>query len=160
MKHEQNQERGGGRGFGRGRGLGRGQGRGGNGRGLGRGNGCQRRGLWGTLSGVAGSITPGAGLRQNLQQALDALRPAGGEANAPGHPAAAPPKPAPVAPMQESFPVPVINAELCTACGLCQQVCAAEAITIDEVAVIDPELCISCEACLRDCPEGAVELPR
>jgi len=62
-------------------------------------------------------------------------------------------------PSRERFPVPVVDPELCTGCGICQQVCGPEAIEVDEVAVIDETKCISCEACIQDCPEQAIFMP-
>jgi ferredoxin len=56
-------------------------------------------------------------------------------------------------------PVPVVDPQRCTGCGICRQVCAAEAIEVDEVASIDAQACISCTACVQECPEQALSLP-
>lgn len=52
--------------------------------------------------------------------------------------------------------VPIVDAEKCTACGTCETLCPADAVTVDEAAVIDEEKCIGCGECLAVCPEGAV----
>lgn len=49
-----------------------------------------------------------------------------------------------------------INAELCSACGLCADVCPVEAISQIGVYKIDPELCTSCGLCEEDCPSEAI----
>jgi MinD superfamily P-loop ATPase len=56
-----------------------------------------------------------------------------------------------------SIPVPEINEEKCTHCGLCAQVCAYNALAIlpDQVLVF-PELCHGCGACGYLCPEKAI----
>ena len=52
--------------------------------------------------------------------------------------------------------VPIVDAEKCTACGVCAGLCPADAITVDEMAVIDKEKCIGCGECLAVCPFDAV----
>lgn len=56
-----------------------------------------------------------------------------------------------------SIPVPKIDEEKCTHCGLCAQVCAYNAIAVlpDRVMVF-PELCHGCGACSYLCPEKAI----
>jgi len=51
-----------------------------------------------------------------------------------------------------------INAEECTACGLCVDACPAEAITLDEVAVLDAEKCTDCGTCVDECPSEAITM--
>jgi len=51
----------------------------------------------------------------------------------------------------------VIDADLCLACGACEDVCPSEAISEqDDVYVIDPELCNDCAACEDECPNEAI----
>ncbi|NMB40718.1 MAG: 4Fe-4S binding protein [Firmicutes bacterium] len=52
----------------------------------------------------------------------------------------------------------VVDAELCTGCGSCADVCPTEAITVNDVAVVDPEECTDCGSCVDECPEEAIEL--
>lgn len=49
-----------------------------------------------------------------------------------------------------------IDTEKCTGCGSCAEVCAVEAIVVEEKAHIDEEICIECQACVIECPEGAI----
>jgi ferredoxin len=56
------------------------------------------------------------------------------------------------------FPVAVVNATKCTACGTCEESCAVEAITVDNVARINPQECIGCGVCAADCPEEAISM--
>ncbi len=50
-----------------------------------------------------------------------------------------------------------VDERRCSGCGLCADVCTAEAITLqDNVAAIDQNLCTECEACAAVCPEGAI----
>jgi ferredoxin len=51
-----------------------------------------------------------------------------------------------------------INAEECTACGACAEVCPVEAITIEDVAVINEEECTECGACVEECPNECITL--
>ncbi|NLB88946.1 MAG: 4Fe-4S binding protein [Syntrophomonadaceae bacterium] len=49
-----------------------------------------------------------------------------------------------------------IITELCSACGLCADVCPVEAISQIGVYEINPELCTSCGLCEEDCPSNAI----
>ncbi len=53
---------------------------------------------------------------------------------------------------------PSFDAELCTACGQCAEVCPDKAIEIADTALWDPELCLGCLKCAEICPEEAVSL--
>lgn len=58
-------------------------------------------------------------------------------------------------------PRPQIRAEVCRGCGVCQQSCPPQAITIHQGrAVIDEAQCIRCYCCQELCPYGAVVLRR
>ena len=52
-----------------------------------------------------------------------------------------------------------INADACTACGACAQVCRYDAIIESEPAYsIDSLACEGCNACVLECPEEAISL--
>jgi MinD superfamily P-loop ATPase len=56
-----------------------------------------------------------------------------------------------------SLDVPVVDGNACTACGLCAEVCAFNAIAATkETALPFPELCHGCGACWSLCPEHAI----
>ncbi len=56
-----------------------------------------------------------------------------------------------------------MNAEQCTGCGACVEICPTRAIRlIDGLAIFDQARCTQCRACADACPMGAitaVELP-
>jgi NADH:ubiquinone oxidoreductase subunit F (NADH-binding)/(2Fe-2S) ferredoxin/Pyruvate/2-oxoacid:ferredoxin oxidoreductase delta subunit len=53
-----------------------------------------------------------------------------------------------------------INADKCTACGMCKKVCPSNAITGEKKVPhrIDPEKCIRCGACVSECKFDAIEV--
>ncbi len=54
----------------------------------------------------------------------------------------------------------VIDPELCTACGLCQEKCRFQAIAADgEAFRVDPLKCEGCKLCVTLCPAGAIAFP-
>jgi len=56
-----------------------------------------------------------------------------------------------------AIPVPVVDEDKCTYCGLCAEVCAYNAIAVIEGHVlVFPELCHGCGACGYLCPEKAI----
>ncbi|OQX52859.1 MAG: hypothetical protein B5M53_07670 [Candidatus Cloacimonas sp. 4484_209] len=63
------------------------------------------------------------------------------------------------------FPVPSINEDICTFCGLCAKHCAFHALTVlkeQKRVLYFPQLCHSCGTCSYICPvEGALgEIPK
>jgi len=52
----------------------------------------------------------------------------------------------------------VVDASLCTACGLCLDTCPVDAITLGDVSEIETKLCIGCGLCAANCPEKAILL--
>jgi len=51
---------------------------------------------------------------------------------------------------------PNINLTLCNQCGLCQEVCPVDAISISKNEIeTNEQLCIYCNACVRVCPQNA-----
>ena len=54
---------------------------------------------------------------------------------------------------------PEIDAELCTACGVCEERCLFHAITVNEdVAMVDADKCLGCGQCSIGCPEDAISM--
>jgi len=52
-----------------------------------------------------------------------------------------------------------VDAEKCTGCAECVEVCSAGAISFNEgVAVIDQEVCTGCGSCVEECPTDAISL--
>jgi len=54
-------------------------------------------------------------------------------------------------------PIPRVDAEKCTYCGKCAEVCAYNALAVvKEKVLVFPELCHGCGACSYLCPEHAI----
>jgi ferredoxin len=52
-----------------------------------------------------------------------------------------------------------INAELCTGCGTCVDICPVEAISLDnDKAAIDGDACVDCGTCVDECPVEAISM--
>lgn len=49
-----------------------------------------------------------------------------------------------------------VQTDRCTGCGICADVCPANAIRINKHAVVSPQLCIACAACVSECPSEAI----
>ncbi|NQV31083.1 MAG: 4Fe-4S binding protein, partial [Phycisphaeraceae bacterium] len=59
--------------------------------------------------------------------------------------------------MLVSLPVPSVNSDLCTGCGLCDRICQFNAIiSLKSTAMVFPELCHGCGGCSLFCPTGAI----
>jgi MinD superfamily P-loop ATPase len=55
------------------------------------------------------------------------------------------------------IPVPVVDAELCSLCGECGELCQYNALAVLKTGVMAfPELCHGCGGCALVCPEGAI----
>ena len=55
------------------------------------------------------------------------------------------------------IPVPVVNRDLCTACGQCAEVCQFKAIAaMKSTPLVFAELCHGCGGCALVCPEKAI----
>ncbi len=54
--------------------------------------------------------------------------------------------------------VAVVLPEECAGCGICVDVCPANAIEVSEYAVISAEVCVGCGDCLSECPNDAIIL--
>jgi uncharacterized protein (DUF362 family)/Pyruvate/2-oxoacid:ferredoxin oxidoreductase delta subunit len=63
-------------------------------------------------------------------------------------------------PLRNIFtPKPIINRDLCKACGTCAEVCPPQVISLSKKKVkIDYRQCIRCYCCQEVCPESAVRL--
>jgi len=148
---------GGGRGMGKGMGRGGGMGRG-MGKGMGRGGGMGRGMGTGAPMGMP-STGPAAGFPQdaglqNPEQELAALK-----------------QQAELLEQQKRQlnnritqlesgrkAVAVVDSEKCTGCGICEDVCPANAIEVNEQAVVNDEACTGCAVCVSECPNGAIIL--
>jgi len=64
--------------------------------------------------------------------------------------------------VRHAVDVPALAGVSCSACGLCEEACAFNAIvTVERGVRVFPELCHSCGVCVRACPEEAlVEVAR
>jgi len=52
-----------------------------------------------------------------------------------------------------------INAETCTGCATCVDICPVEAITMkDDKAVIADDDCVDCGTCVDECPVEAISM--
>jgi len=51
-----------------------------------------------------------------------------------------------------------VDSERCVGCGICQNVCPADAISVEEIAMVDLKRCIGCGSCIEQCPRGALSL--
>ena len=54
---------------------------------------------------------------------------------------------------------PIINADECSACGICVDTCPNGVIAIprDHAIVDNEDDCIGCGECMEECPMGAIE---
>lgn len=56
-----------------------------------------------------------------------------------------------------SFPLQV-NTDLCTACGICAETCAFQAIQMNDGPEINPQACRLCGSCVQNCPSEALSI--
>jgi predicted Fe-Mo cluster-binding NifX family protein/ferredoxin len=54
--------------------------------------------------------------------------------------------------------VAVVLPEKCAGCGICEDVCPANAIKVNGQAIVEPELCTGCRLCVGECPNNAIVL--
>ncbi|GLI54643.1 diguanylate cyclase [Propionigenium maris DSM 9537] len=57
---------------------------------------------------------------------------------------------------------PVVAAEQCVGCNVCEKLCPYHAIEVNEnkVAVVDEKTCFGCGVCVSKCPKGAMTIAR
>lgn len=54
---------------------------------------------------------------------------------------------------------PVVDPDLCTACGICVDECPTSALELGDIAVLArPDDCTECGTCADVCPNEAIEL--
>lgn len=54
---------------------------------------------------------------------------------------------------------PVVDPDLCTACGICVDECPTSALDLEDIAVLArPDDCTECGTCADVCPNEAIEL--
>ena len=52
-----------------------------------------------------------------------------------------------------------VEAEKCTGCGICVDICSVEAISLENgVAIIDERTCTACGLCVNECPNEAISM--
>jgi predicted Fe-Mo cluster-binding NifX family protein/ferredoxin len=150
-----------GRGIGGGRGMGRGMGRG-KGRGMGRGMGSGQDSYSVDFQPIQGPIRQAGQSEDNMPepvQELDALKAQAQAIKQQLH--AINERIAQIESGTVSHGlIAVVNAEKCTACGLCEGVCPVGAIKIDTVAIIDRAECTGCGQCVAECPREAITLKK
>lgn len=55
---------------------------------------------------------------------------------------------------------PKVEKKDCRACGACQGICPAGAVTIEDYAIIDTHKCVECFCCQEACPYDAIQVSR
>lgn len=55
--------------------------------------------------------------------------------------------------------IPVVDSNLCTACGICVDECPQECFDLEDVAVLArPDDCTECGICVDACPTEAITM--
>ena len=52
-----------------------------------------------------------------------------------------------------------VDKKKCTGCGICVDICPAQAIKIEKDKAVINDDCVECGACVNECPRGAISLP-
>lgn len=122
------------------------------------------------LAGPDAGVTRGAsgradGLRARAHELMSQLgaltrRLAPPESSEATSPTPSGPPPAPALPPEGGFVwrVATVDAERCTCCGQCVDVCPQQAIRLEDSVTIDAALCTACGGCAFACPIGAITL--
>ena len=58
------------------------------------------------------------------------------------------------------MPVPEIDTDECSGCGICVDACPQDVLDIvgSTAAVVYEDNCIACGDCMEECPMGAIEV--
>jgi ferredoxin len=61
----------------------------------------------------------------------------------------------------EPYATPLINARLCTGCGICAALCPTRAVEVQagKAVIVRPAACTFCPICETYCPSGAIGRP-
>lgn len=51
-----------------------------------------------------------------------------------------------------------VDENLCIACGMCEEECPVDAITVEDVAIVDEDKCEEIGDCVEVCPVDALSL--
>jgi len=62
--------------------------------------------------------------------------------------------------LQPSEFVPRFAEDTCEACGVCEDRCPVDAITVDDFAAVDPVKCLGCGVCFPTCPTESIRFVR
>lgn len=54
----------------------------------------------------------------------------------------------------------VVDRSMCNGCGMCEQVCPADAVKVTYVAHVNSERCTGCGICVKNCSQNAIRLRR
>jgi len=54
--------------------------------------------------------------------------------------------------------LPSVDAERCTLCGTCAEICPVKAMVLGDAVQVDADLCLGCGQCAYQCPEGAIAM--
>ena len=54
--------------------------------------------------------------------------------------------------------MPWINQDMCADCGICVDVCSADALEVNQHVVVKEDICIGCAACVSECLTAAIAI--
>jgi ferredoxin len=54
----------------------------------------------------------------------------------------------------------VVESVDCLGCGVCEEACPFDALTVEEMCIVDTNRCLGCGQCIASCPTGALRLER
>jgi ferredoxin len=53
-----------------------------------------------------------------------------------------------------------VDGEKCTGCGICAEICAVDAIKVENDKAVVNDDCVECGACVNECPNEAITPPK
>lgn len=62
--------------------------------------------------------------------------------------------------LQPSAFIPTFDEGTCSACGVCEERCPVDAITMDTFAAVNPDKCLGCGVCFPTCPTQSIQFVR